>query len=297
MIILKRVIALLVLTFSVLCCAFTVNAQQTGKLTLSVDEEVEPGKSFELRVNYHASECIGAFYGYLQYDTNSLKLTKLSKEDKLDTDVFKYEDTDGVVRIIYMTKTDDSEDVDFILRFSPKNKDITEYRFASEVYEVYSVDEKKLSSDRQEFNVSIKKSDKTKNTDNKKIKEESQNKKITVKSDADDEKSDSDDSGKTQNKASDAEVSVKIPKRSDKYDNSSGKGSLSENNSYVDTSDKDNDNDNDNDNVEEVYVLKSENDGLKSSMPWLAGVVGAGGALAVIIILTYSVLRKIKNKK
>lgn len=114
-------------------------------LSFSTDGNVKSGKVFNVYLNFTSDSGIGAVYAIVEYDSNLLDLKTASIENKQSGEYFKYDNSDGEVKMIYMTKGKVTE-MAVKLRFVPLYYDEADYTLYADVSEAYTADESALQS-------------------------------------------------------------------------------------------------------------------------------------------------------
>ncbi len=116
-----------------------------GGIDISADENIKPGKAFNTYLTVTSDESVGAVIIYLEYDDKSLNLSSAAPEEKSGSDYFRYSDSDGQVKLLFMTN-ETKKNQTFKLRFKPFNSDTVEYDFYAYAVEAYTIDESEIES-------------------------------------------------------------------------------------------------------------------------------------------------------
>lgn len=116
-------VLLLIMTFAP--SAYAVSP----KCSITTDSEVKQGKNFSVFLSLEGCTALCAADIELQYDGNSLRLSNAELVDKEPNDVFRYNDTDGNVKIIFVSFNDTGKTRKIKLHFSNTDKEKEKYRF------------------------------------------------------------------------------------------------------------------------------------------------------------------------
>ncbi len=132
----KKLMALMIVhTFVMIIFSLNVFAEGGIKFHMSVDDQIKPGKSFELTVSAESTQNIGAAHFYVSYDREHIILKSVVLDDKNANHIMYYNDSDGYIDIIYADKTAGSNTVNFILKYQPVSSEDREYLFGGGFYD------------------------------------------------------------------------------------------------------------------------------------------------------------------
>ena len=99
-------------------------------MSLSADENIKPGKTFNVILNISDSGNLGAVHAWFIYDSTKLKLKSCVIEGKTSEEYLKYNDAEGEINLIYMIKNRPSKEAIIKFRFEPYKSEETTYKFS-----------------------------------------------------------------------------------------------------------------------------------------------------------------------
>ena len=103
-----------------------VHAAQPYTIELQTEDTVRSGKSFVVSVIFRAETAIGAGLTVLQYDASRLKVTAVTFRNKIQEDVFQYNDTQkGIVKAVFSGSESLRQERVIDIRFQPQQADNT----------------------------------------------------------------------------------------------------------------------------------------------------------------------------
>ncbi len=142
--IIKRLLSILIVfVIFISIGTITVFAKSNIDMSLSAEENIKPGKAFNVFLNISDNKNLGAVYVSLIYDCKKLKLKSCIIENKTSEDYLKYNDTEGEIKLIYMIKSRPSNESIIKFRFEPYQSEETTYHFSSEFYEAVNFKQEK----------------------------------------------------------------------------------------------------------------------------------------------------------
>lgn len=261
----KYIISFLLMIISVLCISQTVFA--VGKINISVDSELKQGKSFNIYLTITSDNPFGAIITNFEYNYNLLKLSSASLEEKSDSDYFRYSDSNGKIKLCFMTKEPQKNKV-IKLRFKQLNNNTNEYDFFAYVAEAYTIDEKKIENiPSVSFKIGINQSSEivesitdTDNSDSAAHEHSSESsRRVPVKSETD------------------------ISHKQEKQDNSADYENNTSESEYQDSKNE--------------YYIYTQHDPLNGSSPDYIALIGAVVAIGAGVIVCVKQYKKLKDKK
>lgn len=110
-----------------------------ARFSLKSDDNIKPGKAFNIYLSVSCSTEIGIFRTAIYFDSDKLEFKSAELYNKSGDEYFKYNIDGNKIILVYMsdTNTDSSVLTDIIkLRFSPKSTECADYKFECDVYEI-----------------------------------------------------------------------------------------------------------------------------------------------------------------
>ena len=123
--------------------SLSVYAESNIKMSLSADENIKPGKTFNVILNISDSGNLGAVHASFIYDSTKLKLKSCVIEGKTSEEYLKYNDAEGEINLIYMIKNRPSKEAIIKFRFEPYKSEETTYKFSSGFFEAVNFKQEK----------------------------------------------------------------------------------------------------------------------------------------------------------
>ena len=108
------------------------------EFSLRADDNIKPGKAFNIYMSVSCSPEIGVFRAAVYFDSEMLEFKSAELYNKSSNEYLKYNVENNKIILIYMSDTDTDSTVlnDIIkLKFSPKSSECADYIFESEIYE------------------------------------------------------------------------------------------------------------------------------------------------------------------
>ncbi len=259
----RYIIAFLITILSIL--SIPCSALAVGKIDIFVDDNLKQGKIFNTYVTVTSDEQIGAISIGFEYDGELLTLSSVSLEEKLDSDYLQYNDSNGQIKVIFMTKTPQKEKT-FKLRFKTANDTDVEYAFYSYVFEAYSSTESKIEG----------------------ISPDSVKIKITQASENEQNIIEISDSPASDTSESSSDSSRKIPSKSEA-------SNRDKQNSAAENSRPDGQTTSNQPTSGNEYYINTQNDPLSDSTPDYPALIAATVAVSVGVVVCVKQYRKLKK--